>query len=165
MVLVLIIKTSIVYCQEETGDYDENNNSVSLKTGYGAIRIKDRVISTFAYSGNSVPVQIDYYHTGSKIRFNTTYTLNASGTIEAVTPTLDGFSYKGDYGTSIENTIGTLDHKTIESKFYVFEMELLFKLAQLTNKLTMFSGVSYNNIRMDKKYLMLEYTNNSNSKY
>src|SRR5690606_7260657 len=94
-------------------DNAEFFNKVGLQIGYGGIRVRDQVISRHLYTGSGVPIQVEYAYETDIYKMSASFLINTSDNSRLQTDILKGFSYKGDYGQSISDTVGSLDHRTI----------------------------------------------------
>lgn len=162
--LFLCLFPSFLVHGQDNGN-DDLEHKLGVKSGYMNFRMRDRSISSLLYKGSAVPIQLDYSHLGQKAQ-NNIYIMFGAGVSNLQASSLDGFKYRGDLGNFVDDTIGSLDHKTIRTSFYGIGYEVLGKLKSSGNgKLKAFLGGGLSLFELNQKFLSMYYTNSIKSSY
>jgi hypothetical protein len=150
------------FCQYEeeldTTARIKNKYCIGIGGGFGNMVVRDKVISTFLYAGDFVPlsfqfdVRSDYKKSFLHFEFMNSPTLR--------TKTNEGFAYKGELGEFFPNETDGLDFSTLKSKAYMLNYTLLYLIKDTENrKINIFLGVDFSFSRFQKNFIQFEYKN------
>jgi hypothetical protein len=162
--LFAVLLTVLVYqhpaSAQEKGQLEERYHRLGIKTGYSWLRTRDLTLSTFVYSGGGVPLQLEYNFQHPDFKMNLSAGFNIKDSVPLKNTTMNGFKYSGELGSFIDDTIGDLDHQTVNVRYVQFSSVFLGRLKFLHHEkwqIYLGGGISY--YFLEKQFLSLEYTN------
>jgi hypothetical protein len=153
------------FCQYEeeidTTARIKNKYCLGIGGGFGNVAVRDRVISTFLYSGDIVPLSFHFdVRTESKKSFLRLEFMNSP---ILHTKTNEGFAYKGQLGEFFPTETDGLDLSTLKSKAYLLNYTILYLLKDTENrKINVFLGFDLSHNRFQKNFIQFEYKNKLN---
>ena len=135
-------------------------HKLGIKTGYVNLRLRDKVISTYLYTGGGIPLELSHSFVNDKFKTNVFIKWNLNDSINTRADILKGFTYAGDNGTFVNDTIGYLNNQRAQIRFFTIECSVLRQLNFLSMKnIKFYLGGGLNYYSSHKKFLTLFYTN------
>ncbi len=135
-------------------------NKLGIKTGYVNLRLRDKVISTYLYTGAGIPLELSHSFTNEKIKTYASLKWNLNDSINSNADILKGFTYAGENGTFVNDTIGYLNNQRAQIRFFTIDFNILKQLRLLQGEnFKFYLGGGINYYASHKKFLTLFYTN------
>jgi len=151
--LVLILFFLTIWTMRSSAQ--ESFHKLSLGTGWAGSTLKDKVISSYIYKKNGIPILLEYnykgYHSFMGVRVYMLFN-------KLKTDENKGFAYKGDLGNFVPDKINGLTHSQVSCFTFQTRGYVLGRI-YMDDRLSLGIGgfVQYDHVH--KRFLVLSYEN------